>query len=317
MARVQRWLHRAAPHRFSRSLGALAGRVGTLRIDKRGPRIEGGAPWVVVVGGVSVGGAGKTPVTLWLAQMFHASGLSVAVVSRGYKGDAGGGQRLDVADPLIGGDEGAMLRASLPEQIEVWVGKDRQHIIRSTSAEVVVVDDGWLDPTLARHREVVVVDAGAARAVWPAGPLRVPLECIPPVDCVWVHKVEQCRGGVPEGDVVSAMAPERLVDPLGQVWPPSHLRGRTVSAWCAIGRPASFFATLESLGARVVHQLEGLDHVSPRAKSIARAKSAASICVTTAKDAARDPTLAAGCWVLHVGLDIRLGEACALGLGPP
>lgn len=306
-ARAQRWLQRGNAGPASKSVARLAAAHGRRRIERRGPVVTG-LP-VIMVGGLSVGGAGKTPVVMWLARRLHMAGRAVAVVARGHGGSRGAVRRVRVAESSVVGDEAAMMRRALPEEIPVWVGADRARCVEAArrGGRVVVVDDGWLCPQTPRGAEIVVLDAGAPASVWPAGPLRCAPEAIPPGSLRWLHKVDEARGERwEEAGVRSALEPLSLIDPAGVRWPASHLRGRKISACCAIGRPSSFFHTLSNLGAELVHCVEGLDHEVLSARHLRSAREAAALCVTTAKDAARMAP-GHGLWVLEVGVSVVAG----------
>lgn len=273
---------------------------------------------MIAVGGLAVGGAGKTPVTAWIAEALATEGRSVAVVVRGYGEKIRRPTRLTRTSALEGGDEGAMLRGVLPDGIAVWAGGDLAAAAEAASAEadVVVVDDGWLARSMPRDLEIVVIDAAAPRRLWPAGPLRIPLSEAATADLIWLNNV-QAPGAAPldGAHVESVIAVDHVVDPQGRRWGPARLAGESISAWCAIGRPDSFYDTLRGAGARLIWAAEGRDHVTPPLAIRRQARAAASICVITAKDAARDPEAAAGCWVLHTRLEIVAGgEALAARL---
>ncbi|HXQ63445.1 MAG TPA: tetraacyldisaccharide 4'-kinase, partial [Steroidobacteraceae bacterium] len=131
---------------------------------------------VVVIGNLTVGGSGKTPLTVWLALQLKARGLSVGIVSRGYGGASRGPLRVEPStDPRLAGDEPVLLarRTGAP----VVVGRDRVAAARLLAGEVdlVIADDGLQHYRLARELEIVVVDGvrrfGNGRLL-PAGPLR-------------------------------------------------------------------------------------------------------------------------------------------------
>ena len=142
-------------------------------------REDAGAP-VVVVGNLSVGGTGKTPIASWLASALRARGLVTAVVLRGY-GGRHTGTPLRVTpdtDPAIAGDE-AVLHAQRGAEL-VFVARDRVQAARAAvaaGAQFVVSDDGLQHLRLARQYEIAVVDAARGLGnghVLPAGPLREP-----------------------------------------------------------------------------------------------------------------------------------------------
>src|SRR5689334_13067251 len=134
---------------------------------------------VVVVGNLTAGGTGKTPLTLWLAEFLRARGRTPGIVSRGYGGHAGAPRRvLPDSDPLACGDEPVLLARR--SGCEVWIGANRVAAARSLLAsrpacDVVLSDDGLQHYRLARDVELCVVDGERGFGngwLLPAGPLR-------------------------------------------------------------------------------------------------------------------------------------------------
>lgn len=211
---------------------------------------------VVVVGNITVGGSGKTPVVAALARHLSRAGHAPAVISRGY----GGRHREEPkavtpsSDPLEVGDEPVLLarRAGCA----VWVCHDRRAALsaaRSGGADVVIADDGLQHPRLPRSYEVCVIDGlrglGNGRLL-PAGPLRQPADRLDSVDQVLVKRAGEdpvAEDGVGLPFMVVPGRPYRLDAP--EI-------GRSISSFpqmdavCAIGNPESFFALLEALGCR-------------------------------------------------------------------
>ena len=131
---------------------------------------------VVCVGNLVAGGAGKTPVTLALAAHLVSCGIAVHIVTRGYGGRLGGPVRVDPArhDAAALGDEALLLAKRAP----CWVARDRSRGVRAAvaaGAQIVLLDDGFQNPWIAKNLSLLVVDAaygfGNGR-VFPAGPLR-------------------------------------------------------------------------------------------------------------------------------------------------
>ena len=145
---------------------------------------------VIVVGNITVGGAGKTPLTLWLARQFRERGWRPGIVSRGYGGDNAVPRPVTPSSlPAEVGDEPVLLgrRSGVP----VWVGRDRVAAGRSLLAahpdvNLILCDDGLQHYRLARDVELAVFDGRGAGNGWrlPAGPLRESLERLREVDAV-------------------------------------------------------------------------------------------------------------------------------------
>ncbi len=252
----------------------------------RRPGAAPGCP-VIVVGNLTVGGTGKTPVVMALVRALQQAGHRVAVISRGYGGRVRcGPERVERdADPWRVGDEPALLASSL--QAPVWIGRQRDQALAAAlaqGAEVVVADDGLQHRALARSFEIVVVDGqrgfGNGRLL-PAGPLRGPIERLKQADQLLVRAPRRLAG-LPPG-------PEFTLEPLsllaldGRRRAPDSLAGQTVTAVCGIAHPAQFKAQLEALGMRV--DLRAFpDHYRFRAADL---DGLSGPIVTTAKDAVK------------------------------
>lgn len=207
---------------------------------------------VVVVGNLSVGGTGKTPFVLWLAQQLAARGHQVGIASRGY-GGAGGPARRLVADDVAArvGDEALLLQRRLG--CPVAVGARRADAVRllEPDCSLILCDDGLQHEALARDFGIVVIDGargfGNGRLL-PAGPLREPVTRLASVDAVIVNGGGFERPGairmriVPRGVfAVGGTARRELSD----------FSGRPVIAVAAIGHPARFFALLRERGLEI------------------------------------------------------------------
>lgn len=219
---------------------------------------------VIVVGNVTVGGTGKTPLVLWLVEFLRARGFKPGIVCRGYGGSSGSPQRVAPAsDPLVVGDEAVLLARR--GRCEVWAGADRvaagQALLAQPAAcNVVISDDGLQHYALARDLEICVVDAGRGFGngwMLPAGPLREALSRLAGVDVIVVN--HDLRGephptlaGLPGAVTrvnlrVEGREFRNLADAALRVGP-EHFRGRTVHAIAGIGNPQRFFSLLRLLG---------------------------------------------------------------------
>ncbi|AXS79261.1 tetraacyldisaccharide 4'-kinase [Dechloromonas sp. HYN0024] len=211
---------------------------------------------VIVVGNLIVGGAGKTPLTLWLAEQLTMRGWRPGIISRGYgrRGDGVMGVRPD-ALPNEVGDEPLLLarRSGIP----VWVGRRRAEagaalLDAHPEVNVLLCDDGLQHYGLARDIELVVFDARGAGNGWrlPVGPLREPLRRLATVDAVVGNDF---TGALPVTVPRFPMLLKpghfyRLDDPM-QTCSVDSLRGRgRLYALAGIGNPERFFQTLGSLG---------------------------------------------------------------------
>ncbi len=207
---------------------------------------------VVVVGNLTVGGSGKTPLTVWLACALAARGLRVGVASRGYGGTAKGLVAVTAdSDPALVGDEPVLIARR--SGARVMVGRDRLAAATALApdVDVILADDGLQHYRLRRDLEVLVVD-GARRhgngRLLPAGPLREPEARARGVDFVVVNGPGARVGEIPM--VVEAGEVVALAD--GSRGPLAAWSGHTVHALAGIGHPERFFATLCAAGLRVI-----------------------------------------------------------------
>ena len=256
----QGWYHDARLPWWVRPLAALyAGLTATRRwLYRIGVLRREHLPVpVLVIGNLSVGGTGKTPLTIAIAQVLREHGLRPGVVSRGY----GGRQREPMLlgeqpDPAQVGDEPCLIRAA---DIPVAVGRDRPaaaRLLLAAGCDVVIADDGLQHYRLARDMEICVIDGvrrfGNGRML-PAGPLREPLARLREVD------FRVCNGdGAQAGEIAMCLQGDRacaLHD--GRVQPLSSFAGQPVHAVAAIGNPRRFFDSLR------VHGIEVIEHAFP------------------------------------------------------
>ncbi len=207
---------------------------------------------VVVVGNLTVGGTGKTPLILWLAHHCHQQGLRVGVVSRGYaaRPPAYPWRVLPGQPARVAGDEPLLIveRCDVPLVIDPDRPRAVQALLASTPLDLVLSDDGLQHYRLARDLEIVLLDArrglGNGHCL-PAGPLREPPERLQAVDAVLVN-------GQPEDSALGyafSLQPVELVNlASGQILPLAHFPpGQKLHAAAGIGHPQRFFTTLEQL----------------------------------------------------------------------
>jgi tetraacyldisaccharide 4'-kinase len=273
-------------------LATLYGVVAGLRMQARGR--QAGLP-VICLGNLTVGGAGKTPAALAVAQFLHAAHERPFFLSRGYGGRLTGPVRVNptlhrAADV---GDEPILLARLAP----TVVARDRvagAAFARSAGASVIVMDDGFQNPSLAKDLSLILVDGrrgiGNGRVV-PAGPLRAPLELqldraqalivVGPPDgaaCV-IERTERHR--IPLFH--ARLEPDRaVVNAIGQ---------RKVLAFAGIADPEKFFATLNSAGIQIANRASFPDHhrfsAADALDLLAQAQANNLMLLTTEKDLAR------------------------------
>jgi tetraacyldisaccharide 4'-kinase len=262
---------------------------------------------VICVGNVTVGGSGKTPTSLKLASILAADGRCPAFLTRGYGGSLTGPVLVDPARHTSAevGDEALLLARAAP----TIVARDRPAgaaLAAETGADVIVMDDGLQNPSLAKDVSIAVFDGAVGLGngrVLPAGPLRAPLAMQwPRIDAVLIV------GTGRPGDAVAAEAAARGLPVLRAHLEPAAnaadaLAGRRVLAFAGIGRPEKFFETCRALGAELVVTRAFPDHhpyeVREMSVLLDEAEAKALVPVTTEKDAVRLERLR--------GLEPRLG----------
>jgi len=256
------------------------------------PGLDIGIP-VICIGNLTAGGTGKTPVVMALMEYF--SSKNIHVVSRGYGGSQTGPSRVIEAKHKASevGDEPLLLSAFGA----VWVAKDRAKgalAAKDAGAEIILLDDGFQNPSLLKTSSILVVDAevgfGNGKVI-PAGPLREPIkDGLKRADLMVVIGPEQARSAFIAKQTPSLTVLEAELKPLqtGMDWD-----GLRVLAFAGIGRPEKFFNSLKAAGANIIETRSFGDHAPYRADLLKRLLSEARLknaqLVTTEKDAVRLP----------------------------
>ena len=296
---------------------------------------------VLSVGNLTVGGTGKTPVVILLANWLLATGRRVAILSRGYKREAGD-QYLLVSDgvrilagPADAGDEPFLIAKRCPGAI-VAVGADRatlgRWVLSQHAVECMILDDGFQHLGLHRDVDIVLLDATDAAgldAMVPAGRLREPLRGLSRATAVagtraeFRDKVAALYGrlkasGFPTDEICEvSFKPESLVSvQTDHVQSLEWVKGKPVWLVSGIGNSEAFHRSAQSVGVKIVGETAFQDHYRYQNDDIVRihtdAKLAGAECiVTTEKDAGKlaiflqpqDPW-----WALRIRADILRGE---------
>jgi len=316
------WWRKAGPLSALLSpLAALYGTVAAQRMARKGARA--GVP-VICIGNFTLGGAGKTPTAIAVAQMLAAAGERVFFLTRGYGGSNVGPKRVDAhADTAAQvGDEALLLARAAP----TIVARDRAAgaaFAKAQGATIIVMDDGLQNGSLNKDFTLAVVDArrgvGNAR-VFPAGPLRAPLD-------IQMRRVNALLV-VGDGDGAASVAADARSRGLpvwhGRLAPHPESAGaitRPVLAFAGIGDPDKFFATAHAAGIAVAARRAFSDHHRFTAENAAEllmaADSEALALLTTEKDRARmtgDPALAGLMERAHVlPVTMQIDEIAELG----
>ncbi|MFC4820488.1 tetraacyldisaccharide 4'-kinase [Dokdonella ginsengisoli] len=208
---------------------------------------------VIVVGNLTAGGSGKTPLVIALVDALRARGFRPGVVSRGYGGSERGPALVDdVSSPASVGDEPCLIRRRTG--VAVAVGRDRvraAQLLVERGVDVVIADDGLQNPALARDVEICVIDGqrrfGNGRLL-PAGPLREPVERLATLPFRVCNGAAAQAGEIPmrlSGDMAVALAG-------GGTRPLESFAGTRAHAVAAIGNPERFFDRLRAHGIEVL-----------------------------------------------------------------
>ena len=246
---------------------------------------------VIVVGNITVGGSGKTPLVIALVEALRREGYSPGVVSRGYGGTATRSKSaVESVDDSVGiglddpahdasedaadryGDESVLIRSRTGAP--VFIGRRRVEAARALliahpEVDVLIADDGLQHYALARNFEIAVFDSRGAgnRRLLPAGPLREPLERLHEVDAIVLNGddavVPEISGGAaparPAYRMTLVAGDAYRVNNPGETRELQKFRGRRLTAAAGIGNPQRFFALLRSTGLKF-HRMPLDDH---------------------------------------------------------
>ncbi len=209
---------------------------------------------VIVVGNITVGGSGKTPIVIALCRYFESQGKSIGVISRGF----GGSYIQDTLEvtPLTDsrecGDEPALITQQTNAKVVVAKRRNKAigHLTANHQVDIIISDDGLQHYAMGRDIEIVVID-GIRRfgngLLLPSGPLREPLKRLKSVDIIVNN------GSIVEGEISSQLIPKCFVNLLtNETKELDYFKGTQCYAVSGIGNPKSFDALLESQGINLI-----------------------------------------------------------------
>lgn len=247
---------------------------------------------VICVGNLTAGGAGKTPSVQWLLATLRKEGLNPAVLSRGYGGSESGPLRVDATHHVAAqvGDEPLMLA----QDAAVYIGANRMASLRLAvrdGHDVLIKDDGFQNPSLAHHFNLIVLDAASGIGngrLLPAGPLRQNL-------AVGLEKLDALLLiGAPNPTALHPSVPP-LIEQLTAMGKPifqaeieaTKTGSGAVHGFCGIAKPEKFRASLEAQGYEVKQLSSFADHHNFTEAEAAKLLKSELLLITTEKDMAR------------------------------
>lgn len=248
---------------------------------------------VISVGNLTVGGTGKTPMAIWLAEKFLAEGKRVAILTRGYRGSKGSS------------DEVELMKSRLQERVAFGVGKDRfaegQRIESQQPIDIFLLDDGFQHLQLARDLDILLIDASRpfrGELLLPAGRLREPLSAMGRANLAVFTRTEtmpatsEAIGKLSQFPVFSAATRLLGFRRYGngiQLQSIEEIGAGPFFAFCGLGNPHAFFRDLQTWGLKVCGQAIFADHHLYSQRDVlsiqeAGKKAGAKAFVTTEKD---------------------------------
>ncbi len=255
------WASWPGPRALQQAPGSWRNGAIARRRMRRGAPARSRLP-VICIGNVVAGGAGKTPTVIALARLLWQEGHRPVILTRGYGGTESGPLLVDPDAHTAAevGDEALLLAEAAP----TIVSADRAAgaaFAAEQDADVILMDDGFQNPTLAKDLSIIVVDGATGIGngmVIPSGPLRAPLNAqMSRADALLVI------GEGKPGEAMVRRAARRAMPILrGDLTPRANpeIEGSRVLAFAGIGRPEKFFTTLREVGAEIVQTRSYPDH---------------------------------------------------------
>ena len=227
---------------------------------------------IVVVGNITAGGTGKTPIVIAMANYFESKNKKVGVVSRGYGGEYSeeSMEVLSSSDSIECGDEPLLIKHKTKAQVVVAKKRSKavEYLNHKYSLDVIISDDGLQHYSMGRQIEIAVID-GKSRLgnglFLPSGPLRDSKKRLNSVDFIINN------GSSSDGEISSQLEAKGFINMLtNEKKDLSFFKGKTCNAVAGIGKPNNFFSLLESFGVEVIsksfpdhYQFEEKDLIFP------------------------------------------------------
>jgi tetraacyldisaccharide 4'-kinase len=248
---------------------------------------------VISVGNLTVGGTGKTPLVIWLADKLLVQGQRVAILSRGYHGSG------DTSDEI------ELMRSRLQNRVAFGVGKNRfeqGHVLESRQAiDVFLLDDGFQHLPLARDLDIVLIDASrpiGKQSMLPAGPMREPFSSLSRASIVLFTRAESQAGaleaiqrlsGLPVFAATTGLLGFRRLGGDGALLSAQEIGAGPFFAFCGIGNPQAFLNDLGRWGFQRPRHMFFADHHrytldDVRAIEQMAERAGAKVLLTTEKD---------------------------------
>ena len=243
---------------------------------------------VICIGNLTAGGGGKTPTVRWLAEKMAAQGKQPAILSRGYGGREKGPLKVDPTQHIASqiGDEPLMLAADWP----VYICADRIQSLRlavQNGADMLIKDDGFQNPSLAHHFNLIVVDGASGlgnERLLPAGPMRQPLSvALQKLDALLVIGAARHDSLAFLMDAVEAFGKPVFHGHMQATAPGSG----AVHGFCGIAKPEKFRASLAAQGYQIDGFTSFADHHDFTEAEAAKLLAHDMPLITTEKDMAR------------------------------
>jgi tetraacyldisaccharide 4'-kinase len=232
---------------------------------------------VISVGNLTVGGTGKTPMVLWIAERLLAEGKSVGILTRGYRGKA---SVASTESKTVGGsevistsDEVRLLKSRLPDRVLFGIGADRYKngvALAGRGVKWFILDDGFQHLQLARNVDVLLIDASrpfGGGHLLPAGRLREPRGALKRADVIVITRsthapaIESVVRHYTSAPIFYATTEIKSVrSPSAAQLTPTELRGKALFAFCGIGNPGAFYSDLREWGFHIVGNKSFRDH---------------------------------------------------------